>query len=109
VSAAIPVLIYLPEDVYRALADRADVEESQVHKLITHAVTSSVRKRRNSKVTREVSEAIWHMSRAGVSDNRIAKKLGLAQATVSKHRQALGVSANFTSPNPSATQNRRTQ
>lgn len=104
---SVAILIHLPDDVYAALVRKADIDGGQVHRMIEHGVTKSVRGRRNSKITREVSEAIWHMSRAGVSDNRIAKKLGLAQATVSKHRQALGVSANFTSPNPSASTNGR--
>lgn len=104
---SVRLVIELPDDVYQVLADRAEVDETQVHKMIAAGVTKSVRRRRNSKITREVSEAIWNMARAGLSDTRIAKKLGLAQATVSNHRQALGVAANFTSPNPAATVNGR--
>lgn len=99
---SVRVVVELSDEVYRALADRADVEETQVHKLIEAGLAKSLHRRRNSKITREVSEAIWHMSKANLSDSRIAKKLGLSQMTVSKHRQALGLAANFTSPNPKA-------
>ena len=95
-------MVELSDEVYRALADRADVEETQVHKLIEAGIAKSLHRRRNSKITREVSEAIWHMSKAGLSDTRIAKKLGFSAATVSTHRQALGLAANFTSPTPRA-------
>jgi DNA-binding NarL/FixJ family response regulator len=96
------VVLDLPDEVYIALADRAEVEETQVHKLIEAGLTKSLHRRRNSRLTREVSEAIWHMSKAGLSDNRIAKKLGFNQSTVSKHREALGLPARSASPNPKA-------
>lgn len=99
---SVRVVVELSDEVYRALADRADVEETQVHKLIEAGLAKSLHRRRNSKITQEVSEAIWHMSKAGLSDNKIAKKLGFTQIMVSKHRQALGLPANFTSPNPRA-------
>lgn len=98
----VPVAINLPRDVYLALLDRADIEGVQVHHLIEHAVTESVRKRRRSKITQAMSEAIWHMSKAGRSDAWIARKLGVGQVTVSTHRAALGLPSNFRSPNPKA-------
>lgn len=95
---AVSVLIYLPPDVYMALVKKADAAGTQVHTLVEHALTKSVRGRRNGKVNPDVSEAIWHMNKAGLSDNKIAGKLGMAQSTVTRHRQALGLA----SPTPRA-------
>lgn len=98
----VPVLIHLPLDVYQVLAEKADVDGGQVHSMIEAATTKTVRGRRNGRITPAVSEAIWHMSKAGLSDTRIAKKLGISQSTISKHREGLGLAAHSASPNPKA-------
>ena len=91
---SVHISIYLPDDVYRAFVAIAHARNTQVHTLIEHAAIATVRKP-TRKARRTISpaqlEQITQLNRAGLSDTRIATKLGIGQATVSRHRRNLGL------------------
>lgn len=88
----VAVLLNLPDDVYRSLFVTATKHETQVHRLIEVGVIKSVRRAgKKSRVTTEHLAAIRKLNAEGLSDAAIAKRIGIAQSTVTKRRGELGL------------------
>jgi len=102
---SVSMLIELPDDVYRALLPKADRLGTQVHMLVSAAVTDSVRGPR-SRVQRpkakpeprepknDVERRIAELNGQGVSDKKIAVDVERAYSYVNHIRsEVLGLPA----------------
>lgn len=88
----VAVLLNLPDDVYRALVVVAAKHETQVHRLIEVGVTKSVRRvGKKNRITPEHLAVIRTLNAEGMSDAAIAKRIGIAQSTVTKRRGDMGL------------------
>lgn len=87
----VTVPVKLQDDVYRALVAVADKNDTQVHTLIEVAITKSVRRKDGAHLKTAHFDLIRKMNGEGLSDAQIARRIGVAQSTVSRHRGRLGL------------------
>lgn len=89
----VQISIDLDLDVYRALVVQADRCDTQVHKLVSAAVTNAMRngaRRKDTPLQKQVRER----HRAGANDAEIARELDKHTSTIRRIRDKLGLPPN---------------
>lgn len=89
--------VSLPDDVYRVLVGQADRCGTQVHRIVSAAVTHSVRNPKPApkpprEPRRPLEQRIVELHAAGWSDTRIAVEVGGTQSNITRiRRDVLGL------------------
>lgn len=89
---SVTVVINVPNHVYRALLATAARNGVQVHTLIEKGLERSVKPAPSVREPRDTADhRIIELNRQRMSDNAIAKVIGMGQPAVSKRRRDMGL------------------